>query len=145
MILDDTLVLSDAQAITATARSTNIIDLGAAGTAYGHAAALARDVGKATDIPILVTVVEGFNNLTSLAVQLEVDDDPAFGSPTVVAAGPAVTLASGGLGLGRVINFPAQLPEGTNERFLGLRYTVAGAAPTLGKITAAIVAGRQSN
>jgi hypothetical protein len=145
MILDDTLVLSDAQAITATARSTNIIDLGATGTAFGHAGALARDVGKATDIPITINVVEGFNNLTSLTVQLEVDDDPAFGSPTIVAVGPAITLASGNLAVGKQVNFPAQLPEGTNERFLGLRYTVAGAAPTLGKVTAAIVAGRQSN
>lgn len=143
MILDDTLVLSDAQAITATARSTNIIDMGAAGTAYGHAAALARDVGKATNIPILVTVVEAFNNATSVTVQLEVDDDPAFGSPTIVAVGPAIPLAS--LTLGSQINFPAQLPVGVNERFLGLRYTVAGVAPTVGKITAAIVAGRQTN
>lgn len=145
MILDDTLVLSDSQAITGTARSTNIIDLGAAGTAYGAGSPIRRDIGSATSIPILVTVVEAFNNLTSLTVQVEVDDDPAFGSPTVVAVGPAVTLASGGLGAGRQITFPAEIPEGANERFLGLRYTVAGAAPTTGKIIAAIVAGRQNN
>lgn len=145
MILDDTLTFSDGQAITATARSTNIVDMGAAGTAYGHGAPLRRDVGLATSIPILVTVTEGFNNLTSLQVQLEVDDDPAFGSPKVVAVGPAITLAGGGLAAGKQINFPAELPVGTDERFVGLRYTVAGTAPTLGKITAAIVAGRQSS
>ncbi len=145
MILDDTLVFSDAQAITATARSTNILDIGAAGTPTGMTNAVRRDIGMGTSIPILITVTEGFNNLTSLTVQLEVDDDAAFGSPTVVAVGPAVTLAGGGLGIGRTFNFPAELPEGTNERFIGLRYTVAGAAPTLGKITAAVVAGRQNN
>jgi hypothetical protein len=145
MILDDTLVFSDSQAITATARSTNIIDIGAAGTAYGATAPIRRDIGSATHIPILITVTEAFNNLTSLTVQLEVDDDAAFGSPTVVAVGPAVTLASGGLGVGRQINFPAEIPEGVNERYVGLRYTVAGAAPTTGKIVAAIVAGRQNN
>jgi hypothetical protein len=145
MILDNTLVLSDGQAITATARSTNIIDLGAAGTAYGATAPIRRDVGLATHIPILITVTETFNNLTSLTVQVEVDDDSAFGSPTVVAVGPAITLASGRLAAGQMINFPAELPEGVNERYLGLRYTVAGAAPTTGKLIASIVAGRQAN
>jgi hypothetical protein len=142
MIVDNTLVFSDSQAITATARSTNIVDLGAAGTPAGMTNAVRRDIGIGTEIPIAITITEGFNNLTSLQFQLEVDDDPAFGSPTVVAIGPAVTLASGNLALSRMIAFPAELPEGTNERFLGLRYTVAGAAPTLGKVFAAIVAGR---
>jgi len=145
MIVDNTLVLSDSQAITATARSTNIIDLGAAGTPYGAAAAVGRDIGKATSIPIQVSITEAFNNLTSLQFQVEVDDDPAFGSPTVVAIGPAVTLASGNLALGKQINFPAEIPEGVNERFLGLRYTVVGTAPTTGKVFAGIVAGRQAN
>ena len=143
MIVDNTLVLSDSQAVTATARSTNIIDIGAAGTAYGHAAAVPRDIGKVTEIPLWISITEAFNNLTSLTFQLEVDDDPAFGSPTIVAVGPAVPLAS--LTLGARVNFPAELPEGTNERFIGLRYTVAGAAPTTGKIFAGIVAGRPNN
>lgn len=143
MIVDNTLVLSDSQAVTATARSTNIIDLGAAGTAYGATAAVPRDIGKATSIPIQVSITEAFNNLTSLTFQIEVDDDPAFGSPTIVAVGPAIPLAQ--LTAGQQINFPAELPEGVNERFLALRYTVAGVAPTTGKVFAAIVAGRQAN
>jgi hypothetical protein len=143
MILDDTLVLSDAQAITADAASTNIIDIGAAGSSYGASSPVRRDIGIGTNIPILVTVVEAFNNLTSLAVSLQVDDDPAFGSPTTVATGPAIPLAT--LTLGRMINWPAELPEGTNERYVRLFYDVTGAAPTTGKITAAVVAGRQSN
>jgi hypothetical protein len=143
MIIDNTLVFSDSQAVTATARSTNIVDIGAAGTPTGMTNAVRRDIGIATEIPILVTVTEAFNNLTSLTFQLEVDDDPAFGSPRVVAVGAAVPLAS--LTLGAKIQFPAELPEGTNERFLGLRYTVAGAAPTLGKVFASITAGNQTN
>jgi hypothetical protein len=35
MILDSTTLFSNAQAITATAASTNYIDLGAPGTVYG--------------------------------------------------------------------------------------------------------------
>lgn len=145
MIVDNTLVLSDSQAVTATARSTNIIDIGAAGTPVGATNAVRRDIGIATEIPLLIEITEAFNNLTSLQFQLEVDDDPAFGSPRVVATGPAVTLASGGLALGQKIQFPAELPEGTNERFIGLRYTVVGTAPTLGKVFAAITAGNQTN
>lgn len=143
MILDDTLVLSDAQAITATARSTNIIDIGAAGVPGGGATnAVRRDIGIGSEIPLLITVVEGFNNLTSVAVGLEVDDDPAFASPTVLAS-RTYTLAE--LTQGAQLPFPAELPEGTRERYIGLRYTVTGTAPTLGKITAAVVAGRQTN
>jgi hypothetical protein len=143
MIIDNTLVFSDSQAITATARSTNIVDIGAAGTPVGATNAVRRDIGIATEIPLTIRVTEAFNNLTSLTFQLEVDDDPAFGSPRIVAVGPAVLLAS--LTLGAKIQFPAELPEGTNERFIGLRYTVAGTAPSLGKIFAAISAGDQTN
>ena len=143
MIVDNTLVLSDSQAVTATARSTNIIDIQAAGTPWGATNAVRRDIGIATEIPLLIEITEGFNNLTSLTVQLEVDDDPAFGSPRVVAVGPATLV--GNLGIGARISFPAELPEGTSERFLGLRYTVTGVAPTLGKVFAAIVAGVQTN
>jgi hypothetical protein len=142
MILDDTLVFSDAQAITATARSTNIVDIGAAGTPYGMTNAVRRDIGEGTNIPISVNIVEAFNNLTSLTIAWEIDNDPAFGSPTVMGS-RTYTLAQ--LTLGATIDYPAEVPVGTNERFLGLRYTVAGAAPTLGKITASVVAGRQAS
>jgi hypothetical protein len=143
MILDNTLVLSDSQAITADAGSTNVIDLGAPGTAYGHASALAFDIGKGTDIEIIVHVTEAFNNLTSLQVQIQVDDNAAFSSAAVVAMGPVVLLAS--LTLGARLSFPAKIPEGTNERYLRLYYDITGTAPTTGKLLAAIVASRQTN
>lgn len=143
MIVDNTLVLSDSQAITADAGSTNIIDLGAAGTAPGHAAALARDIGKGTEIPIWISVTEAFNNLTSLAILLQVDDDVAFGSPTTIAQSAAIPLAS--LVLGYKFVWPSELPEGTAERYLRLFYDITGVAPTTGKIFAGIVAGRPTN
>ena len=142
MIVDDTLVLSDHQAITATARSTNIIDLGAAGTAFGHSAAVARDVGKATHIPMNVAITEVFNNLTSLRVDLQVDDDVAFGSAKTVASR---TYLLADIDATTQLDFPAELPVGTDERYLSLLYTVTGTAPTTGKVFAGIVAARQSN
>lgn len=145
MIVDNTLVFSDSQAVTADAGSTNIIDIGAAGTAYGHSAAVRRDVGIGTMIELFITITEAFNNLTSLQVQLQTDDDVAFGSPQVVAMGPVITLASGNLALGKRISFPARLPEGTNERYIRLYWDITGTAPTTGKIFAGIVAAVQNN
>ena len=141
MIVDNTLVFSDSQAVTATARSTNIVDIGAPGTPAGMTNPVRRDIGVGTEIPISIRITEAFNNLTSLTFQLEVDDDPAFGSPKIVAVSRAIPLAS--LGLGARIPFPVELPEGIDERFVGLRYTVTGTAPTTGKVFAAITAGDQ--
>ena len=58
MILDNTLIFREKQAITADAGSTNVIDIGAAGTAYNHAAPVRRDIGIATEIPVYVSVTE---------------------------------------------------------------------------------------
>lgn len=141
MILDAQNMFSDGQAITATAASTNQIDLGATGTAYGAAAALTADVGKDNEIPLLLTVTQAFNNLTSLQVTLQTDMDVAFGSPKEVAS-RTYTLAELGTG---IKTFPACVMEGSDERYLRLNYTVTGVAPTTGKITAAIVAARQTH
>lgn len=145
MILDKTTEFSNAQAITADAASTNQIDLGAAGTSYGASVAVRRDVGIGAhnEIPITINVVEAFNNLTSLAISVQVDNDVAFGSPKTIATSAAIPLAS--LVNGYTFQFPAALPEGTDERYVRLYYDITGTAPTLGKITAGVVAGRQTN
>lgn len=134
---------SDGQAITATAASTNIIDLGATGTPAGSSVALVRDIGKGGMLPMEVLVTEAFNNLTSLEVQLEVDDNSSFSSAKLVASTGAIALAK--LVKGYRLPFPAEVPEGTDERYFRLRYVVVGTAPTTGKISAGIVAGRQNN
>lgn len=143
MILDNTNLYSDSQAITATAASTNVVDVGAAGTAFGHAAALARDIGKATEIPLYISVTQAFNNLTSLKVSFQSDDDVAFGTANNVVAERTYVLAE--LTLGARLPFPAEIPEGSAGRYTRLNYTVAGTAPSTGKIFAGVVAARQSN
>jgi hypothetical protein len=143
MIVDDTLVLSDRQPITASAASTNQIDLRAPGTAYGHSAPVRRDMGVGGSAALTVLVTEAFNNLTSLTVSLQIDNDPAFGSPTTVASSGAIPVAS--LVAGYQLPFPSGLPEGTTERYVRLFYNIAGAAPTVGRIFAGFVAGRQTN
>ena len=143
MIFDATTLFSNAQAVTATAASTNIIDLGATGTVFGAAAAITRDIGKGREIAIRASVVESFNNLTSLTIGVETDDNAGFASAKTVWTSPAYALAD--LATGAKLLLPDDLPVGTDERYLRLKYTVAGTAPTLGKITAGVTAGNQTN
>lgn len=136
MIMDRTALFSDGQAITATAASTNLVDLGPIGSG------VTRDIGHGTEIPLAVSVTESFNNLTSLTISVETDDNAAFSSPTTVYTSPAYTLAQ--VATGAKYLLPDAIPAGTSEQYVRLKYTVAGTAPTTGKITAGVAASRQS-
>ncbi|QND53464.1 hypothetical protein HB779_17395 [Phyllobacterium sp. 628] len=135
MIFDQQTLLSDAQAITASVASTNTIDLGPIKPG------IVRDIGKGKQIPLLIQVVEAFNNLTSLGVALQVDDNSAFSSAKTVWS-QTVVLAD--LKAGKVV-VPEYITRGTDEQFLRLNYTVTGTAPTTGKVTAGVTMGNQSN
>jgi len=138
MIFDRQSLLSDAQAITVTAASTNIIDLGPIATG------IVRDIGKGKQIPLLIQVIEAFAaaGAATLTVALQVDNDVAFGSPKTVWTSPALALAD--LIAGKVI-IPEYIQRGTDERYLRLNYTVATGPMTAGKITAGVTMGNQSN
>lgn len=141
MIFSAQQIFSDDQAITATAISTNVIDLGAADTPYGAQAALYQDIGKGNKIPLLVQVTEAFNTLTSLTITVEASAAAGLTSPDVLFT-QVIPLAS--LTVGKQINIDV-VPNGITKRYLGVRYTVTGTNPTLGKVTAGIVAGVQTN
>lgn len=143
MIMDRTGLFSESQAITGTAFSTNIVDLGETGTPYGSSSALARDVGKGNQVPMHCGVTETFNSLTSLTISIETDTTAGFASPTTVWTSPAYTLAQ--LATGAKYLLPDYLPAGADERFMRLKYTVAGTNPSTGRITAGVVAARQTN
>jgi hypothetical protein len=143
MITDLTTLFSNAQSITATAPSTNSIDLGGTGTIYGYAAPVVRDIGKGADIPIRVTVVQSFNNLTNMVITIEDSIDAAFTSPVIVASSPTYVLAD--LQTGAKLLLPERLPTNTNLRYVRLKYTITGTAPTLGQITAGVTEGNQTN
>lgn len=143
MIMDRTSLFSEKQAVTASAASTNLVDLAPLGTIYGASAPLIRDIGKGTDVPLFCGVVQSFNNLTSLTIAVQTDDNAGFASPKTVWTSPAYTLAQ--LATGAEYLLPENIPTGTNERFVRLFYTVAGTAPTLGQITAGVVMDRTSN
>lgn len=129
MLLDQQALFSAAQAITATAASTNVIDTGSN-----------KDIGKYGDIPLLIQVVEAFNNLTSLTVTVQTDDNSAFSSAVDVLT-MTIPLASLVLGYkSPVITLSMKM-----ERYIRLNYTVTGTAPTTGKVTAGITGGVQTN
>lgn len=138
MIFDKTNLLSDAQAITVTAASTNVIDLGPIKTG------ITRDIGKGKPIPLLIQATEQFTaaGAATLTITMEVDDNEAFGSAKTVWTSGAIGKAT--LAPGFVI-IPEYIPRGANERYLRLNYTVGTGPMTAGKITAGITMGNQSN
>ena len=134
MILDQRLLLSDQQVITATANSTNVIDQLPLGKTYDGVQLIRRS--NFMKIPLLIQVTEAFNNLTSLAIVLQTDDDEAFGTASEVIR-MTIPLASLIAGLIAPIDM---VPRGPLKRYLRMRYEVTGTAPSTGKITSGIVA-----
>jgi hypothetical protein len=143
MILDRTGLLSENQVITATTASTNVIDIGPFGTPYGAGSPLRRDLGRGTDIPIVVQATESFNNLTGFQISVQTSADAAFTSPTTVFTSPTYTLAQMAVNGAHLL--PDTLPVNTAQRYFRLLYTVTGTAPSTGRITAGITLARQTN
>jgi hypothetical protein len=116
------------QAITADAYSTNTIDLGTA-----------RDIGEGADLYMVFTVVQAFNNLTSLDLEVVISANDDLSSHTVLAETNA-TLANSGLAAGKqyVVALPPQIAS-LGLRYLGARYDVNGTLPSAGSILAQIV------
>lgn len=142
MIFSLQQLFSDDQAITATANSTNVIDLGAPGTPYGAAAALNQDIGKGAKIPLLAQVTEDFTTsagATALIIQLETGSTTALN--TAIAA---QTILIADLIAGKQINLD-YLPNGIIEQYLGFSYTPVTGDFDGGAITAGITMGNQTN
>ena len=132
---DAFVYFSDEQAITATAASTNTVDLKSPGTPAGWSQAVDRgELANGQAIPLFIRVMETFTNLTSLRIDVENDDNESFTSPGIVGSTGLLSLAQ--LVVGARLH-PA-LHLGAPERYLRMKYTVAGVAPDAGKISAYI-------
>jgi len=139
MIIDTSLVFSNQQAFTASAPSTNVLDLGVTGTPFGATLPLTRDLGEGEKIPLAVSVGQGFAGLTSMQVVVQTSADNV--NWTTVDSGAVVPAAA--LVSGYMFAVP-RIVQATNSRYIQLYYNVVGTA-TAGTINAAIVASRQSN
>ena len=123
--------------ITATQISTNVLD-----SRNSALPALVDEGLQGTDVWVEVKVIQAFNTLTSLTITLESDLLATLASAPVVHASQTVALA------GLTANTTVArflLPSADYKRFLGLRYTVNGAAPSTGTVLANIELDAQRN
>lgn len=139
MILDQTNLFSDAQVVTATAASENVIDLGATGVPQpvpqgAPSVALKRDIGKGTPIDLLVQLVADTTGTPgTLTVELQVDDNEGFASAKTVESS-----VMQGTDAGSRINM-RYLPVGVDERYFRLNYVEAGGTTPSYTVTAGLV------
>jgi hypothetical protein len=132
MILDKTLELSLAQAVTATAVSTNVVDIGSA-----------RNIGTGEDLflYIKVDVATQAAGAATVNFQLQVDDNSGMSSPATLLDSGAIAKAS--LTAGAVFKY--KLPTGAFERYLALNYLVTTGPLTVGAFSAWIASDVQDN
>lgn len=136
MILNANLILSENQAVTATAISENVIGWPDNGTPPREGGPIDRNLGSGTPIPMLMQVVEDFASLTSLTITMETSDNADLSSSTVMASSAAIPAAD--LVAGYRPAFTRFIPDTEMKKYFGLRYTVSGVNATAGKITAAV-------
>ncbi len=121
MMLDNQTNLSDAQALTATALSTDVYDLG---ENLGN-------LGAGEPIEFLVGVQTGFTGGTSVQATIVVADNAALTSnPVVIFSGPVVTVANATAGTRLAAG---KVPLHTKKRYIGFNYVVVG-TPTAGAV-----------
>lgn len=123
MYIDAQLLLSDAQALTATGASTNIIDLGAD-----------RNVGIGEPLAVVITCDAALAGTSpTFQATIQADDNSGFASPGSVASG----LTYSALAAGEKVVLPIP-PDASSERFIRLNYTLGGTAPTV-TVTAFVI------
>jgi hypothetical protein len=133
MLTDSGNLLSEAQAVTASAISTYVYD-----THSASIGGLTRDI-SGQDCPIWLnfTITESFATATSVTFSLESDDNTSLSSATVHYTSAAIAIAT----LVAGYSFSVQVPPGQYQRYVGARYTIGGSSATAGKITALLTDG----
>lgn len=139
MIMDKQLEFSDAQAVTSTAISTNVVDLAPLGNGVGTNTL--RDLGAGEPMWLIVRTLAAATDSGSdatLTVTLESDSTENLATSATVhystGALAFATFSPAGTELVRV-----RLPGGSYERYLGVRYTVASGPLTAGTFDAFLV------
>lgn len=118
MILDAHNLYSDAQALTTTAASTNIVDHGAD-----------RDIGIGEPMVVVISLdvaADAGNADETYSVDLQVDDNSGFSSATSIGS---VTITRGDAA-GTKYYIPVK-PDSSFEQFSRLNYTLGGTTPSV--------------
>ena len=111
MYVDAQNLYSDAQALTATAVSTNIIDHGQD-----------RNLGIGTPLTVVMTVDVLAVTAGTLTIQVQTDDNSGFSSAVVAATSTALATAALVAGAQFVVALPA---DTLIERFTRINYVIA--------------------
>ncbi len=127
MITDKLLRVSEDQAITTTAVSTDKIDL-----------SVARDIGEGQDLFMNFAVTTAFAGGTSVKFEVVIADDAAISSNVeVVGSSDAVLTAALVAGKNEAVRINPKIAS-LGRRYLAARYTVSGTY-SAGKVTADVV------
>jgi hypothetical protein len=130
MFLDALLTLSDAQALTATALSTNTIDLGNP--------SVKNRIGSGEPMALVVTLDVAADFTTgdeAYTIQLISSAAANLSTPTVLDSVAITTAAQRAVGAQIVIMVPKGQPL---QRYLGVNYVLGGTTPTV-TVTAEII------
>lgn len=134
MYIDKQAEFSDAQAVTATAISTNVMDL--ISNASGKNPL--RDVGTGQDVYLVITTqAAATDDLSDATLTVTLESD----STVNLATSPTTHFSTGTLAfaafspVGSVLA-AVKLPAGSYERYLGVRYTVGAGPLTAGAFDA---------
>lgn len=130
-IIDRYLQISNAQAVTVTAVSTDVIDAGATKNA-----AIGRDLGGGTQLFLEVTVGATFTAVGAATLAVALQDSADNASFADVLTLPPLALASLVVGSRFYIPLPAQM-----RRYIRANYTVATGPMTAGSLSAQVVDG----
>lgn len=125
-MLDNQLVFSDSQDITASAASTT--------NAYLDTGNVSNALGDGSPLVVRIKVMETFTKLTTLTCTLQ------HGATTTPATDLAATLAIARADLVKGAVFEIKVPKEC-LRYLRMYYTVAGTNPDAGSISAWIDTG----
>lgn len=134
MIIDKETMFDEDLVLTITADSTNYIDLGADSSKVQQF--LERPAVVLCQITKAMTA-----GGTSLAIAIEVDDDSAFGSATVLVESEVIAAAT----LVAGYQFKLAIPAHISERYMQLRYTIVGTFSGGGTISAGLVIDLQTS
>ena len=126
MITDKLLRVSEDQALTTTAVSTNTIDL-----------SVARDVGEGESLYMNFAVTAALTGGTSVKFEVISSASADLSSPTVLGSSDAIVSASLVAGKNVAVRINPNIAS-TGQRYLGARYTIVGTY-TAGTVTADVV------
>lgn len=138
MVLDSALLFSEAQAVKASAVSTDVLDLGPL-----YPGNDVRDIGVGTPVEFFVQVgkeAKTGGEGTTVKISLQTAKSSNFSEATeVLQSGelPVATLKSG-------YRYAAALPQGI-QRYLRVNYTVDKGPLTGGEFTAGLVLSTDAN